>query len=133
MPQHTECCTVDDDTECVVAMVDAIQDTCVTEEMWMDASSTDENLCKIKQFISNGWPSTRCLAGELRNFALVADELTSEGNLVLRNDLFVPPPAVRRPLIEAAHADHLGITKTVMNLRQFYWWPSLEAQVKHFV
>lgn len=118
-----------------VAVLDAIEscNSVISEAEWKAASVKDNILPKVIQYTSSKWPEVRNLSGELRNLSLVADEISVKDGLVLCGDKYIPPSELRKSLIKIAHEGHLGVSKTCMNIKQRYWWPALDAQVRSMV
>ena len=61
------------------------------------------------------------------------DELTIQGNLILKRQLLVVPTAVRNDLMSVAHASHIGIEGCLRRMREFLYWPRMTTQVKDYI
>ncbi|KAJ1212893.1 hypothetical protein NDU88_000536 [Pleurodeles waltl] len=124
-----------DDTECVVAMVDATAmcEGSISEEEWSTAQEKDTTIRREMDHMKAHWPPVRNLHGALRNFQQVSSELTIEGGFVKRHELFVPPESLRDKLIRIAHKGHPGSTATKNHLKQYYWWPGMCSDVSSFI
>lgn len=70
---------------------------------------------------------------KVRPYKAVADELTIESDVVIRDLRVVPPRSLRISAIQAAHGTHLGIDRTKSLLRTQFWWPGLDRDVKHHI
>ncbi|KAF0290869.1 uncharacterized protein FJT64_010969 [Amphibalanus amphitrite] len=62
--------------------------------------------------------------------ARVRDELSVHGQLLLRGDRLVVPAALRERVLTNAHAGHQGVVRTKQRLRERFWWPRLDRQVR---
>lgn len=102
-----------DQHECVVAVVDAASscNTIISEE-WKESLEADSILSKVKEFVANGWPTCKNLEYSLQGYAHVADELSIENDILLRQDLFVPPVGLRNKRIQLAYSGHPGVSAT---------------------
>ncbi|KAF0307533.1 Myosin light chain kinase family member 4 [Amphibalanus amphitrite] len=60
----------------------------------------------------------------------VRDELSVHGQLLLRGDRLVVPAALRERVLTNAHAGHQGVVRTKQRLRERFWWPRLDRQVR---
>lgn len=60
----------------------------------------------------------------------VKSSLSTDGNILLRNNQLVIPKSLQDKCIDLAHEGHLGIVKTNQLLRQKIWFPGIDAKVE---
>lgn len=128
-------CDLIDQHECVVAVVDAVSpcNTVISEKEWRESLEVDGTLSKVKGFVVNGWPTCKGLDSTLQGYFHVANELSIENDILLRQDLFVPPAGVRVKLIQLAHSGHPGVSATKKLLKLHYWWPGMDACIERWI
>lgn len=104
--------------ECVVASVDDMvlsMSQVISKEEWSKALALDEELELVQNYIRDVWPLERNLSKELAVFWKVREELSTNKNLILKGDFFVPPKIVRQKIMSIAHLGHLGQSSTIKN------------------
>ena len=69
----------------------------------------------------------------MRTYGLLVNELTVEGEFIMRNNAIIPPCSLRKTIIQAAHIGHFGISKTIENVKKFYWWPCMDSHVRKII
>lgn len=72
---------------------------------------------------------------ELQPYYKVREHLSTwlNGSCLAFQDRAVIPQQLRRNLLESAHTGHPGIVRTKQQLREFAWWPRMDADVETFV
>ena len=85
-----------------------------------EASATDEELAEVRNAMVTG-KFDKC-----KQYATVAGELCTIGQLVLRGTRIVIPLKLRPRVLALAHEGHLGIVGTKQNLRTKVWWPGVD-------
>ena len=68
-----------------------------------------------------------------KTFQSIADELSLANDILLRGNRIVLPKSLRTQVIQLAHEDHAGITRTKQRLRSKLWWPKLDTDVEEFI
>ena len=63
----------------------------------------------------------------------IRDELTIQDELIFKHHQLVVPRALRRELIEATHATHIGIEGCIRRARDCLYWPRMAAEIKDWV
>lgn len=88
-------------------------------------------LRKIVYYVQRGWPKRvpRRLLPYTRNKM----EYTVNNGCLYRGVRLVVPPALRSKLLHLYHDNHPGIIKMRQLLRQFVWWPTLDADTQKLV
>lgn len=99
---------------------------------WEDiarATETDEELCKVIEFIVNkDWPKDE--AENLRHFK---NSLFMMGGVVIFKDRYVCPTALREIALTKAHEGHFGASSMKRLLGQYMWWPGLNREIERMV
>ena len=105
----------------------------LSEDMWMNAMHKDQDLIKVTEWLSKGWPEERNVRGELASYWKVKDELSYHNGLILRGERLVPPGTVRAVILQLGHSGHAGMSSTKRNIKQSFWWPGIDCEVDKFV
>ena len=94
------------------------------------SSANDEVLSKVREFIQSGkWEKTRTF----NPYYNIRNELTVQGEVVLKHTRIVIPQTLRGRILELAHESHQGIVKTKNLLREKVWWPNMDADAENIV
>ena len=106
----------------------------VSQERWQQLNHAPEhdNVCReLRATIQNGWPENKSEAPECGlPYYDSRDELTVQGNLIVKGQLLVVPAAVSTELISVAHASHIGIEGCLRRMRECLYCPRMTTQVK---
>ena len=81
-------------------------------------------------YVTSDWPPWNSLSSDETIFYDLKEALSVNDGLLLRGDQFVIPTTMRHALISRAHEGHTGIVKTQARLREFYWWPRMNTEVR---
>ena len=96
-----------------------------------DETACDDTLKLVSGKIKIGWPDKISkLPMQLQHFWNVRYELSLVDGVVMRNDKYVIPATLQDKIIAFAHDGHQGMSKTKSRIREFYWWPRLNANVE---
>ena len=99
-----------------------------------EASSADKQLSAVRSALQGQWPSRRSQTDEwLAAFFSVRSELSSQGALIFRGDRLVVPVELRARVLANAHAGHQGQVRTKQRLRERFWWPRMDADVRALI
>ena len=90
----------------------------------------DELLNKLLADVTAGRPSPAIKASA---YAKVFPELSIVNGILVRGERVLIPPFFIPRVIAAAHEGHLGIEKTIQNVRGKSWFPALSKLCKEFV
>ena len=117
-----------DKTEVYVRFVaeSAVPRTMSTEEL-QEASGVDDELELVRDGIRSG-NFSRCSVA----YKAIHEELTTYGDMVLRQTRIVIPKELRRRVLELAHKGHQGIVKTKARLREKVWWPGIDRDCENY-
>lgn len=92
------------------------------------AAAKDEVFLKVKEAMDTSvWPK------ELDRYAAFRDDLSFQGDLLLRENRLVAPSALRNRLMRAAHLGHPGIVAMKRTLRESVWWPGMDLDIEYHV
>lgn len=117
----------EDDDEVAICQ---ILDTAMSLPRLTKATQADDLLCRIMNYVSNGWPAKAKLGpGEL-NFYHVKEELSVSNELLLRGMRIAVPTELRADVINLAHEGHQGIVRTKQRLRDGYYWPGMDKETE---
>jgi hypothetical protein len=82
----------------------------------------DEEMKQLAEQIADGWPDDkRKVAGVVRPYFKIRDELTTEDGLIFRGERLVVPRAVRSAMINELHRSHLGVNRCVNRAKEIVY------------
>ena len=116
--------------------VDAIQNSkdmpeCVSMEEIQRASSQDDHLQQLKNFIIAGWPDTKDeLHTNIRPYWPYRNELAVIDGVILKGRHIVIPNSLRQQVLAQLHTGHMGIEKTKLLARDSVFWSNINANIK---
>ena len=100
----------------------------ITVDQIKECSSKDPTIKTIIQYVkSNNWQT------KLQPYYGLRFQLTVHDDILLKDHQIVVPTALRSTVLEIAHRQHLGITKTKSLLHTKVWWPGLHTDVERAV
>ena len=88
----------------------------------------DAILSKVYFYIKNGWPAK--VDKEIQPYFLLKEELSIEGNCVLRGIRVVVPKKLQKQVLEELHATHPGMQRMKLVARSFVWWPQIDNDIE---
>lgn len=104
------------------------------EKEFIQATESDQNLNKIKQFIKTGWPANvKNFEGELKHFSKIKNELLIENNLIYYDMRLVVPKLLRQYIIKKLHETHLGVVKTIEKAKTVFYWPGMSSNIQNYI
>lgn len=119
----------EDDDEIEIAAL--TESAAISEAEMVNASAADEDLRAVRQLVQGCWPQRRReVGGPAATFFHVRSELSSQGPLLFRGEQLVVPTALRGRVLANAHSGHQGIARTKQRLRERFWWPGMDAEVR---
>lgn len=106
----------------------------VVREQWDLNMDQDHNLKRVKEYVIKGWPN-KCknLPEEVQSYWNVREELSVEGDLLLKSGKIVPPEGLRNHILNLTHEGHLGRSLSKARLRSDYWFPSMDQLMEEKV
>ena len=97
-------------------------------------STDDPVLQQLRETIGSGWPQSKSDVPEcLHAYYDFRDELVVQGELVFKGDLLVIPAAMRKEMIAAVHASHIGIEGCIRRARDSMFWPRMTTELKEYI
>lgn len=100
-----------------------------TNDVVIKVGSEDEVYTKTRQLVESG--RRKEIEGEYKR---VANELNSDGNLLLKEGKLVIPKGdgtLRQKIVQAAHEGHPGMSQVKSRLRGLVYWPGFTTDVEH--
>lgn len=136
----SETAWVDDDTVQIAALLTSPPHavpgsvSAISASEFEEASAVDEELTEVRERLQGQWPDNRRqLGGCAAAYHSVRAELSAQGSLVFRGNRLVVPAELRARVLANAHAGHQGRVRTTQRLRERFWWPRMDAEVKALV
>lgn len=88
----------------------------------------------LKRQVLAGFPEKKQdLATELHPYWGVRNNLTTDDDLVLRDQQLVIPRSMQRHVLDELHASHQGQQKTKRRARQVVYWPNMSQDIDNVV
>ena len=98
------------------------------------ASTDDPVLQELRSVIQCGWPLCRADVPQcLYPYFDIRDELTLQGELVLKGNQLVVPASLRKELMAATHASHIGVEACIRRARDSLYWPRMTTELKEYI
>ena len=96
-------------------------------------ASEDELSANIRKHVINGWPEDKMnLTADLWPYWKANEKIwINEENLLVCDGRLIIPKKLRRHVMDRLKALHLGPLKTYKRARSSFWWPELNAELKH--
>ena len=92
---------------------------------------SDKTMKLLKRYIINGWPTY--LPKPMYQWSKERSEYSIQDGIVYRGLRVVVPSFFRREILTLLHENHPGILKMIRLARQYFWWPSIDADVNRHV
>ncbi|XP_069505553.1 small integral membrane protein 44 isoform X1 [Ambystoma mexicanum] len=122
--------------ECIVASITDIKAPEymeLSEKHWLEEDKKDPAMAKIRQWIKEGWPGEKMVPEGMRPYWKVAEEISETDGIIMKTDQIIPPIGMRSTILCRAHAGHLGNTMTRRRVREAYWWPSMDQDIRTMI
>ena len=100
------------------------------------ASADDPVLQELRLTIQRGWPLTRGDVSQcLYPYFDIRDELTVQGTLIFKGQQLVVPASLRKELLAATHASHIGVEACIRRARDSasLYWPRMSTELKEYI
>ena len=111
--------------------VNFIASNSIPKPMTMDEIITATNLDRSFQGLQAAIKINKWDYDIVTPYKKIKDELTvTSQRVVLRGNPIVIPQSLQQRAIDIAHDTHLGLSKTKALLREKFWFPNIDQQVK---
>ena len=96
------------------------------------AAADDPEMQVLLTTVQQGFPLAKSITPEpVRKYWPVHDQLSVDDGLVVCGSRIVIPQKLRRTVLEALHASHLGKEKTKARARHIVFWPGIDRDVEN--
>ena len=103
-------------------------------QQFKHASADDPVLQVLRETIRRGWPQSKSDVPEsIHAYFDFRDELTIQDQLVFKGDCIVVPAALRKEMMAAIHASHIGIEGCIRRARDSMYWPRMTTELKEYI
>ena len=97
-------------------------------------TQTDPILSTVHRLTLNGWPRVRRHVPRIaRNYWDFRDELSIEGDLLMKGERIVIPTSCRDSILADIHRSHEGVNRSLSLARTCVYWPGMEADVMDYI
>ena len=96
------------------------------------ATKGDPILSKLYRLVRDGWPN-HINDPDLTPYWAVRNELTLEGDCILRGIRVVVPPKLHQEVLQELHLSHPGIQRMKLLARSHVWWPCIDQDIQELV
>lgn len=121
----------DEESERIIrAVADSSCPVSISVDQIVAATKTDielQEIIKWLPFHPRRWPKS------LHRYKKIADSLTSDGDLLIKDQRIVIPRCLQTQILQLAHNPHLGILSMKRRLRTKVWWTRMDQMVDDFV
>ena len=98
------------------------------------SSSGDPVLQVLRETILRGWPNSKMEVPEsVHTYLDIRDELTTQDDMIFKGQQVVVPVALRREMIRACHASHIGIEGCIRRAWESLFWPRMSTELKEYI
>ena len=93
--------------------------------------SKDSVLCKLSDYVMNGWPSNfdQC-DSVLKPYWQLRHQISVMSDVLVMNNRVIIPPSLRPGILSKLHLGHQGIEKTRALARETVYWPGIDKDVE---
>ena len=117
--------------------VDAISISAFSSsQLTKTANKTQKDLIllTVHRITLNGWPSVRRHVPRIaHNYWDFRDELSIEGDLLMKGERIVIPASCRDSILADLHKSHEGANRSLSLARTCVFWPGMEADMMDYI
>lgn len=104
------------------------------KQQLISETSKDEELLKIIEYNSNGWPEKiKNIPDYLHYYYKFKTDISVDEGIVFLNHRIIVPKNLRLEYIKKLHEGHIGMTKMKQLARELYYWPKIDCHLENFV
>ena len=96
-------------------------------------TAKDKALCKLTEYIENGWPDKKAVDKIVFPYRSIRNELSTHDGIVLRGNRIVVPNNMRKEIKSQLHTGHMGIEKCINRAKLTVYWPNLNKEIEDLV
>ena len=94
------------------------------------ATSSDPTMCRLVEFIQEGFPELPSdLPSELRQYHQFRENLTEFDGVCLYNDRVIIPPSLRDRVLQTLHSAHQSVTMMCSRAESSFFWPGMTPAI----
>ena len=108
----------------------------VSDARWHQIKMHDDPVLQELQwsYSTYGWPLSRADVPQcLYPYLYIRDELTLQGKLVFKGKQLVVPDSLRKELMAATHASHIGVEACARRAFDSLYWPQMTTELKEYI
>ena len=98
-----------------------------------EATINDNTSHTIKELCRNGWPKLNMTPEEAKDYYSIRSIITSNDNLIFKEDKLIVPLRLRNEMLNVAHAYHGGIGACLRRIREVMYWPGMSKEMYNTV
>ena len=131
---------------CIVQAIHSINDSSsslcdvafpqvITLDKLLYHCSQDKDYTKLTAMVQNGFPNTRQnTPPALKTYWSLANDgqLSTQNNIVLRNQALVIPKSLRTQVLRILHSAHQGCSGMIARATQSVYWPGYQKDIQNF-
>ena len=92
----------------------------------------DPTLQKVKDYITNGWPSkVNDVEAEVKPYFSKRYEFTLNDDCIMWNHRIVIPSQLQGSILSQLHMTHLGVVKMKSLARGYFWFPNIDIEIEN--
>lgn len=95
---------------------------------------SDATLCKVAEWIRDGWPNNKPQEPSFQPFWFRKDSLIVHDNIILLqgdgHTRVVVPQTLQAHVLENLHSSHWGVVKVKQLARRYVWWSTLNSDIE---
>ena len=100
----------------------------------VNETEKDPILLTVHQLTLNGWPDVRRHVPRIaHNYWDFRDELSIEGDLLMKGERIVIPTSCRDSILADLHKSHEGTNRSLSLARTCVYWPGMEADMMDYI